>query len=333
MFAELPVEAITYNHAIGRVTISFQGDQFQGGCPVSLLVAGVTHQTTSQHLAATATTPERIVAVFNNIWLTSISDEVLLISRLQDQAAFYPFYPFNPDQHKLLHWHSINHAEADLTLLVSFPRSGSNFLQNIVRDNTKQLGCASIYQSLSLTTPKILLKSHALNFGVLRKELTTLWDIAPPRFKRIVLVRDPRDVFISLYDYVTALHGAEIDPATFLIIDFYWHLYRPHMNGLVRGKQTRALTVLQAYQTWFRTWITGADKFPRALHVRFEELVSDPQTGFAPVFKLLDEPMPDPLASTAKLVSQIGESPRRRGQSQGWRTGPGHLSPDHRSGQ
>jgi len=323
MFSELPIQSITYNHSIGRVIIDFKVGRFQDGCPISLLVADATHHSTSQRIAATATTPERIIAVFN-LWLTSVSKELLLISRIEDRPSFYPYIP---DQHNLVHWKVINHEAADLTLLMSFPRSGSNFLQNIVRDNTQQLGCASIYQGLNLTAPKILLKSHALNFGVLRKELAELWGIETARFNLMVLVRDPRDVFISLYDYVTTLHGTEIDPASFLITDFYWHLYKPHMNGLVRGKQTRALTVLQAYQTWFRTWITGADKTPKALHVRFEQLVIDPKNGFAPVFKLLDEPIPENLASTAKLVSQIGESQRNRGQAQGWRTAPDMYRP------
>ncbi len=215
----------------------------------------------------------------------------------------------------------------DLALLCSFPRSGSNFLQNIVRLNTRPRAvlCSSIYGYSSQNaqeqarTGKAFFKTHACDQAQLDTELAQLWNMGGRAYRHILLVRDPRDVMISLYDYILGHRGVRLAPEHFLDTDFYWYLFKPDVLTVLRDENhARPLTVLEAYRLWVRTWFGGKGA-QACCRLSYEHLLEQPQQGFAQVFDVLAQPMPDPLSGLSELVAQYGESQRLRGKAQGWR--------------
>lgn len=326
MLPDLPVTSVSYNHAAGRVSFNFRPGSLAPDLLLTLLSDDAAYRAKVRQVPAiVADESPRLVGVFDRVRLATVRDRLLLIGAPDGVPAAFSYVP---QQHRLLHWDSAPPAPGTVTVLLSFPRSGSNFVQNILRRNSEGVDCASIYAGGYLDAPQLFLKSHALDPATLMAELSGLWNIETPPARLIILVRDPRDVFLSLYDYVAGLRRTEIDPERFLETDYYWYFFQPDVLGIIRdAAHAGARSVLQAYRDWYRSWITEDTGQDGALHLRYEDLTLTPQRAFASVFELLDLPRPATLAALDDLVSLNGDSPRRRSQPQGWRSAPGKYAP------
>lgn len=223
----------------------------------------------------------------------------------------------------------------DLSILLSFPRSGSNFLQNIVKQNATGIQCTSIAARGDFLRPKACLKSHAINEALLAAELRDPWNRHEPRNATIILTRDPRDVMISYYDLLPPVFGDEITPASLFEHDFEWikSEYRSRKAGVSReNHQDRApatqpvYSVLDALGDWHKNWTLR----PRRIdwhYVSFEDLLADPGRAFGGIFDHLNLPRLEEYQGLQTLVSQHGDSTRPRGKAGGWRNAPSFYDP------
>ena len=320
-FRDLPVGSVHYDHSTGTIRVFFRIDSFTEKETLTLISPdGSVHNAKTRRLSAREKIPERIVAVFKQARVQSLSRPWTLITSNPAQAAPALFI-YIPEQHRVRNWCEDPANRGELTTLLSFPRSGSNFLQNVIRNNSAQVGCVSIYQTgQKMYDPKLCLKSHALDSTTLKTELTEIWGITARPRRHIVLLRDPRDVFISLYDYVAGQRKTTVDPQSFLTTDFYWYLFRPPILELIRdGTHAQAKTVLQAYREWYQSWVIDPSMATEILYLRYEDLVTNPTAAFTRVFGWLSEPTVTTWKGLETLVSQNGESQRKRGKARGWR--------------
>ena len=202
--------------------------------------------------------------------------------------------------------------------VVSFLRSGSNFLQSVLT-HSSGLSNRSIYGEFREETKVLLtVKSHALSPEYLFGEFERLVG-DPPRPARIVLIqRDPRDVMISFYEYTQFNRKTVIRQEDFLddICFFYASTIDPGSKRTVDKSPT---SVLQAYQKHVRRWFIERPDDLDCLVVTFEELSSDPERAFGTVFEYLD--LDCSLASEflEVKVSQYSQEKRARARAGGWK--------------
>lgn len=325
MLPKLPVYSAFYDHALGRIGFNLHPQEVTSGSLFTLVVGEHSYHTKLRIVPAKAGSKERAVAVFQKIWLHSDSDKLVLIGTRNGEPAAYAYVP---QKHKLRNWENTKPFSKQLTFLLSFPRSGSNFVQNVIKQNSVDIACSSIYRGGRLADKDHFLKSHALDADSLANELSHLWHSTNVTGRQIILTRDPRDVFISLYDYVAGLRNTAVEPSQFLQTDFYWYLFRPDVLNVIRDAQhSQTRTVLQAYQDWFRVWAQNSENTNDVLHIRYEALIADPQSGFRPIFEMLDIPPPTGLSAVDEIVSLNGESDRTRGKAGGWRHAPKQYAP------
>lgn len=225
--------------------------------------------------------------------------------------------------------------DVDLSMLLSFPRSGSNFLQNVIKSNCKTIHCTSAYANGVFLRAQSLLKSHAVDEALLLAELRGTWNRHAPRSGTIVLTRDPRDLMISYYDFLQTVFAGEITPETLFEYDFNWikDEWRSRKKTDIVNKYedridppSEVFTVLDAYKGWHQSWIAPAPD-PNWLRVRYEDLIQHPQDSFNAIFDYLNLPKPDTFAGLTTFVSLHGDSARTRGKAQGWRTAPDMYRP------
>lgn len=325
MFSELPVQSAVYDHANGQVRFFLAAAADWSSRQLTLLVQGQAYSCDIRRFSGKSAGPAQMVAIFDRVRLQSVTAPLVLTGHVNGAAAAFQYWP---ERHKLLHWEHGKLNAGELTLLLSYPRSGSNFLQNVLRHNSK-LGCASVYQmGRRAAEAKFCLKSHAIDPATLRRELQQIWGIKSRPRRKIILVRDPRDVFISLYDYVKGHRGTETRPAQFLRTDYYWYLFQPDVLNIIRdGSHARSQNVLQAYRQWYQSWCSDGANQDDTVFIRFEDLIRDPDQALAPVFDLIGEPQPKLLEALHDMVSQNGQSRRGRGRAQGWRQAPQAYAP------
>lgn len=320
---QLPIKSITYNHGVKRVVIDFFADQFVVNCPVELSIGEKQLRTKSWKITPEGK-PERIVAVFDDVTFLNIDVNCILRARVKDSQISYKY---KPSAHIVVDWRPAPDLLEDLTTLVAFPRSGSQFVQNVIKKNTSGIVCASMYSNEPLMRKRLNLRSHALNMGDMRSELRTIWDTEVAKFKPIVLVRDPRDIFLSIYDFVWKTRKVKIEPKDFLDADYYWYFFEPEKIAVVRGRQTRALSMVEAYKTWYRNWVAPIAPPPGSLQVKYEDLIGDPFTAFGTIFKHIGQAMPEEIKALDKIVAKGGGTRRARAEPQGWRTAPAMYQP------
>lgn len=202
------------------------------------------------------------------------------------------------------------------TYLVSYPRSGSNFLQNVLR-NSSGFKNTAIYKDLEHPHSYLSLKTHALSYMHLLGEIGRF---APALRlfpgKLIVLWRDPRDVMISFYEFLQARQGRKLEQMEFLYQQQY---YRP-----VLGFESES--VLHAYKTFTQNWFSAEPPSENSagvpatwIEVRFERLVLEPNTEFQKIFDYLELDCTLNTRSLSRKVSQISETERPRGMPGSWK--------------
>ena len=223
--------------------------------------------------------------------------------------------------------------EVELTVLLSFPRSGSNFLQNVVKSNDPSIQCTSIHGKGRFLRRRALLKSHANGDEMLRGELRGTWNRTAPERARIVLVRDPRDVVISYYDFLQPVFSGEVTPDNLFEQDFDWLRAEYRRRTLGRevarpgeGMTGGLYTLIHAMRDWYAGWEAADGDMP-TLRLRFEDLLSAPKESFDAIFAHLGLPLRESYDGRDVLVSQQGTSDRPRGRAQGWRIAPETFHP------
>jgi hypothetical protein len=211
-------------------------------------------------------------------------------------------------------------------ILNSFPRSGSNFLQNVLSSSVPNIHAHSIYSNGVFSKPTTCLKSHALDRSGVRTELTGFWAFDKAPASHIVLVRDPRDMFLSIYDYIKTMRGVDITATNFLSTDFYWTFFTPTALEIMRdANHANACTLLDAYRTWLHSWIIQPPA--NQVRLRFEDILSDPKGPLTKAFGALGHKAPAKLQGVQTMVSQHGTSGRPRGKAYGRRNAPSQYEP------
>ncbi len=225
--------------------------------------------------------------------------------------------------------------QIDLTILLSFPRSGSNFLQNIVKSNSTGVHCTSVYAAGKFLRPRALLKSHAVNEAALSDEMLNTWERTAPRNGTIILQRDPRDVMISYFDFLQTVFTDEVSIENFFEHDFN-QLHAEYARRVItkefrplpdRANKDRPIcSAADALKEWHRYW-KQVTQNTQSLYLDFETLIHDPKHGFDTVMDYLDLPKPDRYIGLDTMVSQHGDSTRVRGKAGGWRNAPSKYTP------
>ena len=317
--AELAVRNGAYDHRVGRLVIDFHPGTIDAGVEIVAILNSQIFRTNVLILSP-PDLPIRAVAVFQTVRLLDINEPVVLHAEIDGQWRFTVYIP---KEHRVFEWNEDHRAQLRLSVLLSFPRSGSNFVQNVIESSTS-VQCDSIYRMPGVARDDLCLKSHALTANMLRGELAKFWNFAAISEKRLVLIRDPRDVMISMFDYLREYRNAELRDDEFFAADYFWWFFMPDKIGVARDGRTAATTIIDAYRLWFDTW---ANRDDGALHLRYENIVADPSSEFARIFDYIQISPPASLKGCDELVSLNGTSERRRGQAQGWRHAPSSYAP------
>lgn len=316
----LVTKSIVYNFENGFLAVDFAEENIPETRALVLQQGSETHSAEIETLTqGTRDRPARHVAVFKNIWIKDPGAPLTLASLDAGQPRAVTFLPANQTLR-----HAPGDAPTPVTLLASFPRSGSNFTQNIIRENTSGLCNTSIYAGGRVTRPAFL-KSHATAIGAVRNELRELWDHHDGPAHIFALIRDPRDVFISAYDFVANKFGEAPDATRFLNYDYYRCFFDPPRGEIVRYKRMLPLNLMQAYRLWVRHWIVDAGTNVNIL--RFEDLTSSPNTAFEPLFTAFHSSQPASLGGLTTRTAQYGDSLRQRAAAGGWRDAPQAYHP------
>lgn len=210
------------------------------------------------------------------------------------------------------------------TVTSSFPRSGSNFFQSVLRGSSG-LQCLSLYHPQYPVEQVYNLKSHALTPQALAREFADMVPYELEYPERIVyLKRDPRDVMISLYEFACFNHQQEFSLEGFLGMNYYYIANPPAKRDVkmvyyLPGPET--CTVAEAYQLFTRA------HFKEAVHpdgvetllLSYEGMVDDPYGTFQQAFDFLDLQCTLNPELIRLKVSQYSESKRERGVAYGWK--------------
>lgn len=203
-------------------------------------------------------------------------------------------------------------------VVLSYPRAGSNFLQSVLQGSCG-LRCQSIYGQLD-EGPQCTLtvKSHSPSPEYFCDEWRRLMPGQELPQKIIRLQRDPRDLFISFFEYTEANRKTTVRQEEFLEhVDFF---YASTIDRLfLRAVNKQGLTVLDAFKTHVRTWYCEPcpSEF-EMLPVRYEELITAPQETFLRIFNFLHLDCGLEEKFLRFKVAQYSDTGRPRAVAQGW---------------
>lgn len=210
------------------------------------------------------------------------------------------------------------------TVTSSFPRSGSNFFQSVLRGSSG-LQCISLYHSQYPQEQVFNLKSHALTPAALRREFADMvpYELEYPE-KIIYLKRDPRDVMISLYEFACFNHEQAFALDEFLGMNYYFVANPPGVRGVkniyyLPGPE--ACTVEEAFRLYHQSHLHAPqhESAVETLTLSYEEMVEDPENAFNRAFTFLDLDCPLNPEFIQLKVSLYSDSTRKRGVAYGWR--------------
>ncbi|MGD9971488.1 MAG: sulfotransferase domain-containing protein [Desulfatirhabdiaceae bacterium] len=215
------------------------------------------------------------------------------------------------------------------TYLVSFPRSGSNFLQTVL-EKSSGFRCCSLYSPRPADPEYVLsLKSHALSPDYLYDEIKRYLPRAQNPEKIIFLRRDPRDVMISFYEFVLNLKQIKIEQNVFLHNVCYQYAFDsnpPMVQSSRRKVETSPMNIQAAYQRHIEAWVSSRPDDLDILDVSFENLVSNPENEFKRIFDFLEINASLNKESLKIKVSQYSEEIRPRGVVYGWKNNFTHTT-------
>jgi hypothetical protein len=206
------------------------------------------------------------------------------------------------------------------TYLIAFPRSGSNFLQQVI-ESSSGLTCRSLYAVPHDAPHKVLnFKSHALSYAHLLDEVTRLVGPVDAPEKIIVLQRDPRDVMISFYEFVQTRKEIAVPQEDFFHhICFFWTAFVDKDRILERRVELAPLSIAEAYRRHVQKWFVQPDFEGNVLRVRYERLVEAPEVEFDRIFRYLELDCELARDSLDVMVSQYSKTSWQRGRPSRWR--------------
>ena len=171
-------------------------------------------------------------------------------------------------------------------ILLSYPRSGSNFFQQIVTESSGYAG-NSIYSKEGRFTPEqnILVKSHAIDLEHLKFEMQAARISFPPA-KVIILFRDPHDIMRSFLEFLNFHQSLNMPPEDFL--SFCSFHYAARLQDWAVGRTNNHLTVADAYRRFVDCWI-DTKKWTKTdvLTVYYEYLCLKPYDAFSAISNFL----------------------------------------------
>ncbi|HYW40726.1 MAG TPA: sulfotransferase domain-containing protein [Terriglobales bacterium] len=159
---------------------------------------------------------------------------------------------------------------SDDTFIVSYPRSGNTWTRFLVA-NLVYAGQPVTFANIERLIPDCEAQSNRYLKRVARPRIIKSHEYFDPRYKKaIYIVRDPRDVALSYYNFSRKYRQIE---------DSY-PLER-YIGDFVDGRLTSA-----DWGTWGEnvgTWVAARKGRPTFLLLRYEDLIADTQTELAKV--------------------------------------------------
>jgi hypothetical protein len=205
------------------------------------------------------------------------------------------------------------------TYLVSFPRAGSNFIQNVLAGSAR-IPCRSLYATMTVDPQYVLsFKSHALSMEYLLDEIRRLLPVFTKPSKLILLKRDPRDVMISFFEFIQVERNIVLHQKDFL--ENVCYFYASFIDKTVQRKQNIApINIVDAFKTHVKNWFEKKPGGVEFLTVKYEDLVEKPESEFGKIFEFLElDCSPDKDFYEEKVSLYSIEPNRERGIPQGWK--------------
>jgi len=204
--------------------------------------------------------------------------------------------------------------------LISFPRSGSNFLQHVLESSSGML-CRSLYSNTTFDSGDVLcLKSHAISMPYLLDEVNRL--VSRPRRpnKFMVLQRDPRDVMISFYEFAQKRKDISIPQREFMDrVAFHYVLsHGTRIETWRRKVEIAPLSIADAYRRYVEQWFVNRAQGLDCLTVRYESLVRAPEAEYGRIFRFLGLTCQLDQGAVEKRVQEFSREGRERGVAHGW---------------
>jgi LPS sulfotransferase NodH len=202
--------------------------------------------------------------------------------------------------------------------VVSYPRSGSNFLQSIIEHSTGMQNPSIYAAELWKRLPLLTVKSHALSPEYLEDEWERLIERKGGPERIILIKRDPRDVMISFYEYTQTQRNTAISQEEFLDqIDFFYAstIDKNYTRRVDKGP----MNVAEAYRRHVREWFTERPESLDVFEASYEDMVLDPSKAFRAVLDYLAVDMPVAEQYLQVKVSIYSKEKRPRGAVHGWK--------------
>ncbi|OVE74306.1 hypothetical protein BVX94_00785 [bacterium B17] len=202
--------------------------------------------------------------------------------------------------------------------LVSFPRAGSNFIQNVLTETTGILS-QSIYAPIDIEPNLILtFKSHSLSMEYLKDEVNRLVSPSISPSKLIILKRDPRDLMISFYEFVKRTKNIELSQESFLEETCYF--FASNIDPTSSRKiYVKPMSISQAFKHHISNWFKK--EHANSLLVKYENLTDTPETEFQKVFDFLElDCQLNKNIIDSKVSQYSSESHRPRARSYSWKS-------------
>ncbi|PYX29905.1 MAG: hypothetical protein DMG80_13475 [Acidobacteria bacterium] len=176
----------------------------------------------------------------------------------------------------------------DDTFIVSYPRSGNTWTRFLVA-NLVFPSQPVTFANIERLIPDCEAMSSRYVKRVARPRIIKSHEYFDPRYKKVIyIVRDPRDVALSYYDFSRKYrHIEDSYPLTSFVSDF------------VAGRLSSF-----DWGTWAEnvaSWFYTRKGRPEFLLLRYEDMLGDTQSELAKVARFLNiEPTPDRLASAVE---------------------------------
>ena len=211
-------------------------------------------------------------------------------------------------------------------VVVSFPRTGSNYLQSILMHSSSTHNISIYSQNPSGFKPLLSVKSHALSPEYLQDEYERLMEREHLPEKILLMKRDPRDVMISFYEYTQKQRGVKISQDDFLEeVCFFYASTIDKTNS--RRVETAPLNIVGAYKKHIRQWFSERPEGLDVLELCYEDLVEKSEKTFERALRYLELDVPVAKEFLDVKVSLYSEEDRNRGIAYGWQhTGKRYAS-------
>jgi sulfotransferase family protein len=179
----------------------------------------------------------------------------------------------------------------DDTFIVSYPRSGNTWTRFLVA-NLVYPSQSVTFANIEQLIPDCEAMSSRYVKRVARPRIIKSHEYFDPRYKKVIyIVRDPRDVALSYYDFSRKYrHIEDSYPLTSFVSDF------------VAGRLSSF-----DWGTWgenVASWFYTRNGRPEFLLLRYEDMLSDTLSELAKVARFLNiDPTPDRLANAVERSS------------------------------